>query len=312
LAIWKEGAMDKQAWSGIFPAVTTQFKKDQSLDIEATQREIEALLKAGVHGLIMLGTVGENCSLTAEEKRKVLSATKEAVRGRLPVVSGVAEYSTALGCQFAKDAEKLGIDGLMVLPGMVYKADPREAVQHFKAVARSTGLPIMIYNNPLVYGVDVKPDGFEQLAGEKNIVAIKESSDDPRRLTDLHNALGDRYILFCGVDDLVLESIALGIAGWVSGLTDVFPEESIALWSAAQAGRWEEARALYRWFTPTLHLDTHMKLVQYIKFGQQMVGLGSEWVRAPRLILEGEERRRIAALYETAIANRPKLKKAAE
>jgi 4-hydroxy-tetrahydrodipicolinate synthase len=170
----------------------------------------------------------------------------------------------------------------------------------------------MIYNNPLVYGVDVKPDGFEQLAGEKNIVAIKESSDDPRRLTDLHNALGDRYILFCGVDDLVLESIALGIAGWVSGLTDVFPEESIALWSAAQAGRWEEARALYRWFTPTLHLDTHMKLVQYIKFGQQMVGLGSEWVRAPRLILEGEERRRIAALYETAIANRPKLKKAAE
>jgi 4-hydroxy-tetrahydrodipicolinate synthase len=304
--------MNKKAWSGIYPAVTTQFKKDESLDIEATQREVEALLKAGVHGLIMLGTVGENCSLTAEEKRKVLSATKETVHGRVPVVSGVAEYSTALGSQFAKDAEKIGIDGLMVLPGMVYKADAREAVQHFKTVARSTGLPIMIYNNPIVYGVDVKPEGFEQLAGEKNIIAIKESSDDPRRLTDLHNALGDRYILFCGVDDLVLESVVLGIDGWVSGLTDVFPEESIALWNAAQAGRFDEARAIYRWFTPTLHLDTHMKLVQYIKLGQQVVGLGTEWVRAPRLILEGEERNRIIGLYETAIASRPKLKKAAE
>ncbi|HEY4164983.1 MAG TPA: dihydrodipicolinate synthase family protein [Dongiaceae bacterium] len=304
--------MSKKAWSGIYPAVTTQFKKDESLDIEATQREVEALLKAGVHGLIMLGTVGENCSLTAEEKRKVLSATKETVHGRVPVVSGVAEYSTALGSQFAKDAEKIGIDGLMVLPGMVYKADAREAVQHFKTVARATGLPIMIYNNPLVYGVDVKPEGFEQLAGEKNIIAIKESSDDPRRLTDLHNALGDRYILFCGVDDLVLESVVLGIDGWVSGLTDVFPEESIALWNAAMAGRFDEARAIYRWFTPTLHLDTHMKLVQYIKLGQQVVGLGTEWVRAPRLILEGEERKRIIGLYETAITSRPKLKKAAE
>jgi 4-hydroxy-tetrahydrodipicolinate synthase len=304
--------MDRKAWSGIFPAVTTQFKKDESLDLEATQREVDALLKAGVHGLIMLGTVGENCSLTAEEKRKVLSATKESVRNRVPVVSGVAEYSTALGVQFAKDCEKIGLDGLMVLPGMVYKADPREAVQHFKTVARATGLPIMIYNNPLVYGVDVKPEGFAQLAGEKNIVAIKESSDDPRRITDLHNALGDRYVLFCGVDDLVLESAALGIDGWVSGLTDVFPDESVALWSAAQAGRLGEARAIYRWFTPTLHLDTHMKLVQYIKIGQQVVGLGSEWVRAPRLILEGEERKRILGLYETAVAQRPKLKKAAE
>jgi 4-hydroxy-tetrahydrodipicolinate synthase len=304
--------MPKKLWTGVFPAVTTQFKKDESLDLEATQREVEALLKGGVHGLIMLGTVGENCSLTADEKRKVLSATKEAVRGQVPVVSGVAEYSTALGSQFAKDAEKIGIDGLMVLPGMVYKADAREAVQHFKTVARSTGLPIMIYNNPLVYGVDVKPEGFEQLTGEKNIVAIKESSDDPRRLTDLHNALGDRYILFCGVDDLVLESVVLGIDGWVSGLTDVFPEESIALWNAAMTGRFDEARAIYRWFTPTLHLDTHMKLVQYIKLGQQVVGLGTEYVRAPRLTLEGEERKRIIGLYETAIAQRPKLKQAAE
>ena len=304
--------MSGKAWAGIFPAVTTQFSKDGALDLAATQREVDALVKAGVHGLIMLGTVGENCSLLAEEKRQVLAATKEVVKGRVPIVSGVAEYTTALGCQYAKDAEKIGIDGLMVLPGMVYKADAREAVTHFKTVARSTGLPIMIYNNPIVYGVDVKPEGFVELASEKNIVAIKESCDDPRRITDLRNTVGDRFILFCGVDDLVLESVALGIEGWVSGLTDVFPEESIALWNAALAGRFDEARAIYRWFTPTLHLDTHMKLVQYIKLGQQVTGLGTEWVRAPRLPLEGEERKRILGLYETAVANRPKLKKAAE
>jgi 1-pyrroline-4-hydroxy-2-carboxylate deaminase len=299
-------------WSGIYPAVTTQFEKDGRLNLEATQREVDALVKAGVHGLIMLGTVGENCSLLPEEKRKVLQATKEVVKGRVPIVSGVAEYTTALGCQYAKDAEKIGIDGLMVLPGMVYKADAREAVAHFRTVARSTGLPIMIYNNPIVYGVDVKPEGFVDLASEKNIVAIKESCDDPRRITDLHNTVGDRYTLFCGVDDLVLESVALGIEGWVSGLTDVFPHESIALWNAALAGRFDEARSIYRWFTPTLHLDTHMKLVQYIKLGQTVTGLGTEWVRAPRLPLEGEERKRILGLYETAVANRPALKKAAE
>jgi 4-hydroxy-tetrahydrodipicolinate synthase len=302
----------KPFWSGIFPAVTTQFSKDGALQLEATQREVDALIKAGVHGLIMLGTCGENCSLLPEEKRQVLAAAKEVVTGRVPILSGVSEYTTALGCQYAKDAEKIGIDGLMVLPGMVYKADAREAVTHFRTVARSTGLPIMIYNNPLVYGVDVKPEGFVDLASEKNIVAIKESSDDPRRITDLHNTTGDRFTLFCGVDDLLLESVALGIDGWVSGLTDVFPEESIALWDAALAGRFDEARAIYRWFTPTLHLDTHMKLVQYIKIGQQVVGRGTEWVRAPRLPLEGEERKRILALYETAVASRPKLKKAAE
>ena len=304
--------MSGSFWSGIFPAVTTQFSEAGALDLAATQKEVEALVKAGVHGLIMLGTCGENCSLLPDEKRQVLAATKEVVQGRVPIVSGVSEYTTALGCQYAKDAEKIGIDGLMVLPGMVYKADAREAVTHFRTVARATGLPIMIYNNPLVYGVDVKPEGFVELASEKNIVAIKESSDDPRRITDLHNTVGDRYTLFCGVDDLVLESVALGIDGWVSGLTDVFPNESIALWNAASAGRFDEARAIYRWFTPTLHLDTHMKLVQYIKIGQQVVGLGSEWVRAPRLPLEGEERTRILGLYETAIANRPALKRAAE
>jgi 4-hydroxy-tetrahydrodipicolinate synthase len=294
-------------WSGIFPAVTTQFNADSSLNLKATQQSIEHLLKAGVNGLIMLGTCGENCSLLPEEKRAVLSAAKEVAGGKVPIVSGVSEYTTALGAQYAKDAQKIGIDGLMVLPGMVYKSDTRETLEHFRTVARASDLPVMIYNNPIVYGVDIKPEEFAELAGEKTIVAIKESSDDPRRITDLHNLHGDRFTLFCGVDDLVLESAVLGIEGWVSGLTDVFPEESVVLWDLIQKGRFAEARNIYRWFTPLLHLDTKIKLVQYIKIGQQIVGLGSEKVRAPRLELVGEERAYVTGLYETALKNRPQL-----
>ncbi|MDY0882396.1 dihydrodipicolinate synthase family protein [Dongia soli] len=296
-------------WSGVFPAVTTQFNADNSLNLPATQQSIERLLRAGVHGLIMLGTCGENCSLLPEEKRAVLAAAKEVAGAKVPIISGVSEYTTALASQYAKDAQKIGIDGLMVLPGMVYKSDTRETLTHFRTVARASDLPIMIYNNPIVYGVDIKPETFGELAGEKTIVAIKESSDDPRRITDLHNLHGDRFTLFCGVDDLVLESAALGIDGWVSGLTDVFPEESVVLWDLLQAGRFAEARGLYRWFTPLLHLDTKIKLVQYIKIGQQVVGLGSEKVRPPRLELDGAERAEIIAMYETALKNRPQLGK---
>ncbi len=299
--------MARPTWNGVFPAVTTQFNADESLNIPATQKLMERLIQGGVHGFIMLGTVGENCSLRPEEKRKVLSAAKEVTNGRIPVLSGVAEFTTAEAVQYAKDAAKIDIDGLMALPGMVYKSDTRETLQHFRAIARASDLPIMIYNNPPVYGVDVKPETFAELASEKTIVAIKESSDDPRRITDLHNLHGERFILFCGVDDLLLESCALGIEGWVSGLTDVFPEESVELWTLCQAGRFAEARALYRWFTPLLHLDTSSKLVHYIKLGQQVVGLGSEKVRAPRLELAGEERAEIIALYEKALATRPKL-----
>jgi 4-hydroxy-tetrahydrodipicolinate synthase len=299
----------KPFWSGVFPAVTTQFNADNSLNLPATQKSIERLLQAGVHGLIMLGTCGENCSLLGEEKRAVLAAAKEVAGGKVPIISGVSEYTTALASQYAKDAQKIGIDGLMVLPGMVYKSDTRETLTHFRTIARASDLPIMIYNNPVVYGVDIQPETFGELAGEKTIVAIKESSDDPRRITDLHNLHGDRFTLFCGVDDLVLESAALGIDGWVSGLTDVFPEESVVLWDLLQAGRFTEARGIYRWFTPLLHLDTRIKLVQYIKIGQQVVGLGSEKVRPPRLELEGAERAEIIGMYETALKNRPQLGK---
>jgi 4-hydroxy-tetrahydrodipicolinate synthase len=202
---------------------------------------------------------------------------------------------------------KLGIDGLMVLPSMVYKADGREAVAHFRAVARASSLPIMIYNNPIVYGVDLKPEHFVELADEKTIVSIKESSDDIRRLTDVINATGDRYVMFCGVDDLILESVMLGAVGWVSGLTNAFPAESARLWDFAVAGRYKEARELYRWFMPLLHLDCHSKLVQYIKLAQAMAGFGSEMVRPPRLKLEGAERERIMGIIRRALDARPKI-----
>jgi len=295
------------SWRGVFPAVTTQFRPDGSLDIGSTQRGIEEQIRAGVHGLIILGTVGENCSLEAQEKRQILAATKEAVARKVPVLSGVAEYTTAQAAAFARECEKIGIDGLMVLPGMVYKADEREALAHFRAVAAASGLPIMIYNNPPAYNVDVTPEGFRELASERRVVAIKESSENLRRLTDIVNLTGDRYTLFCGVDDLILESVLLGAVGWVSGLVNVFPKESVRLWELAAKGDWERARAIYRWFMPTLHLDTSPKLVQMIKLGQKIVGNGSAVTRAPRLALEGEELKRVTRLYEEAIANRPTL-----
>jgi len=295
------------SWRGVFPAVTTQFRADGALDLASTQRGVEEQIRAGVHGLIMLGSVGENCSLDPQEKRQILAATKEVAARKVPVLSGVAEYTTAQSAAFARDCEKIGIDGLMVLPGMVYKADEREALAHFRAVAAASGLPIMIYNNPPAYNVDVTPEGFKELASERRVVAIKESSENLRRLTDIVNLTGDRYTLFCGVDDLILESVLLGAVGWVSGLVNVFPRESVRLWELAAKGDWERARAIYRWFMPTLHLDTSPKLVQMIKLGQKIVGNGSAVTRAPRLALEGEELKRVTRLYEEAIANRPTL-----
>jgi 4-hydroxy-tetrahydrodipicolinate synthase len=255
----------------------------------------------------MLGTVGENCSLEAEEKRQVLKLAVDAVKRRVPVLAGTAEYTTAAACKYAADAKAIGIDGLMVLPPMVYKSDPRETVAHFRAVARASDLPIMVYNNPLAYGVDITPEMFAELASEPTIVAIKESSDDPRRLTDIVNTTGDRYTLLCGVDDLILESLMLGCVGWVSGLTNAFPEESVRLYDLAVAGRYKEALPLYRWFMPLLHLDIGHKLVQQIKLAQHLAGLGSELVRAPRLVLEGAEREHVRAIVQRALDQRPKL-----
>jgi 1-pyrroline-4-hydroxy-2-carboxylate deaminase len=277
------------------------------MDVPATLAHLDRLIDAGLHGLIMLGTVGENCSLDYAEKLEILRATVDHVGGRVPVLSGVAEYTTRLACRFANDAQKIGVDGLMVLPALVYKSDPRETIAHFRTVARSTGLDLMVYNNPVSYQVDVTPEMFGDLADEPKLVAIKESSENVRRITDLKNVCGERYVLFCGVDDLVLESILMGATGWISGLVNAFPLESARLWSLATAGRWDEARAIYRWYTPLLHLDTHVKLVQYIKLAQQECGFGSEVVRAPRLPLAGPEREEILAIIRKGIATRPEL-----
>ncbi len=292
-------------WRGVFPAATTQFHQDQSLNISATLQHLEAMIQAGVHGLIMLGTVGENCSLEYPEKLALLQATVEHVRGRLPVLTGVAEYTTSLACRFALDAEKLGVDGLMVLPAMVYKSDPRETMQHYRSVASATRLPIMVYNNPVAYHVDITPEMFAELADLPTLVAIKESSENVRRITDLKNKVGDRYVLFAGVDDLVLECLLLGAEGWVSGLVNAFPNENRLLWDLVTGDKWEQAREVYRWYMPLLHLDTHIKLVQYIKLAMAECGLGSEMVRAPRLPLVGEERERVLSIVRRAIATRP-------
>jgi 4-hydroxy-tetrahydrodipicolinate synthase len=292
-------------WRGVFPALTTQFHADQSLDLGGTVKQIETLLGAGVHGLIPLGTVGENCSLEYHEKLSVLRAAVDTVGGRVPVLAGVAECSTALACRFAADAHKVGVDGLMVLPGMVYRSDPRETLAHFRAVAGAADLPVLCYNNPVSYGVDITPPLFAELADEPKFVAIKESSEDVRRITDLKNLCGDRYLLFCGVDDLVLESVLLGAVGWVSGLVNAFPEENRLLWDLATAGRHAEALQVYRWYTPLLHLDTHPKLVQYIKLAAAEAGHGSETVRAPRLTLAGREREEVLALVRQALRTRP-------
>src|SRR6266571_2621740 len=298
----------KAKWKGVFPALTTQFKADQSLDLDGTARHLEALIKSGIHGVILLGSVGENTALEYEEKLAVMREMRRVAAGRIPVLTGVSEYTTALASRYARDAERSGLDGLMVLPAMVYKADRRELITHFRTVARASGLPIMIYNNPVSYHVDLTPDAFVELQNEPTLVAIKESSDNVRRLTDIINLVGNRYILFSGVDDLVLESILLGAQGWVSGLVNAFPEENRALWDLATTGQWEEARELYRWYTPLLHLDTKIKLVQYIKLAMAECGLGSEMVRAPRLPLEGPERAEILGIIRRAVATRPALR----
>lgn len=293
------------SWHGVLPAAVTHFHDDDSLNIPATLKHIDAMIDAGIHGLIMLGTVGENCSLEPSEKRELLTATVKHVAGRVPVLSGVAECTTAQACRFAADCEKIGADGLMVLPAMVYKSDTREAIAHFRAVATASDLPIMIYNNPVSYGVDVPPEAFADIADEPKFVAIKESSEDVRRITDLKNVCGDRYLLFCGVDDLVLESVLLGVVGWVSGLVNAFPAENRLLWDLAMAGHYEDALNVYRWYTPLLHLDTHVKLVQYIKLAVSECGYGSERTRAPRLPVIGSERERVLKIIRDGIASRP-------
>jgi 1-pyrroline-4-hydroxy-2-carboxylate deaminase len=295
-------------WSGVFPAVTTQFDTSLAIDIDATQRVQDALVRDGVNGLIVMGTCGENNSLDPDEKRTVLKAAVEVVNKRVPVITGVSELDTRRAIAYARDAERLGADGLMVLPAMVYVPKPEELTAHFRMVAEATSLPIMLYNNPPAYRVNIGSDVLRALEDVPNIVAVKESAPDPRRFTDLINEFGDRFDIFAGLDDIALEGLMLGAKGWVSGLTSAFPEESVQLVKAAAKGDWETARAIYRWFMPLLHLDAEHDLVQSIKLAEQIMGRGSERVRPPRWPLTGARRAEVTAMVEKAAATRPTLK----
>jgi dihydrodipicolinate synthase/N-acetylneuraminate lyase len=297
------------SWRGVFPAACTQFHQDYSLNIPGTLKHLDAMLAAGVHGFVMMGSVGENTTLEPSEKRELLKATVQHIGGKVPVLVGVAEYTTAQACRWAADSQKLGADGLMVLPAMVYKSDDRETIAHFRSVARASDLPIMVYNNPPAYKTDVTPQMFAEMADEPKFACIKESSDNPRRITDIINLTGDRYAILAGVDDLFLECCMLGAVGWISGLVNAFPAENRLIWDLVQAGKWEEARKVYRWYTPLLHLDTHMKLVQYIKLASAECGYGTELTRPPRLPLVGDEREQVLTIIRTAKATRPKVNK---
>ncbi len=292
-------------WSGVFPAVVTQMHPDQSLDLEASARHFEALIESGISGLIVCGSLGENQCLQPEEKRAVLKCAVEVAKGRLPVLSGVAEMSTRAAIDYMRDGEKLGAAGFMVMPPMVYKTDERETEHWFRTLAAATPLPWMLYNNPVGYHTDVTPEMFLRLADIPNLTSIKESSANPRRITELRNLVGDRYQLFTGVDDLILECSILGIDGWVAGSGIAFPKENQLLWELTRQGRWDEARALYRWAQPLMKLDTHVHFVQYIKLLCQETGLGREWVREPRLPLSGAEREQVLKIIREALARRP-------
>jgi 1-pyrroline-4-hydroxy-2-carboxylate deaminase len=296
-------------WQGVYPAVTTQYNNDLSINFDATQKMIDTIIKEGVNGIIALGTVGENAAHTPEEKIAILKAVKDIVAGRVPVLSGVAETSTQFAIEFCQACEEIGIDGLMVLPGMIYKSDEAEAIHHYQQIARNCNLPIMIYNNPVTYGVDVGIEGMKVLAKEKNIVSIKEATEDTRRISELYSAFGDRFIIFGGVDDIALESLMLGCTGWISGLTNVFPKESVAIYQLAKQGRYVEALEIWRWFLPLLRLDTVPKLVQCIKLCEQLAGRGSELTRAPRMPLTGEERANVERIFNEANNNRVDLSK---
>lgn len=294
-------------WSGVFPAVTTQIREDLSVDLADSQRVVDDLIRDGVTGVIALGTVGENNSFEFAEKVEILSAVVEAVDHRVPVITGVSEYDTRRAIRYAQAAEKAGADGLMLLPPMVYVPKPAELVAHFRGVAEAVGLPIMLYNNPPAYRTLIDNEVLAALVDVPNIVAVKESAPDTRRFTDVKNAFGDRYVLFAGLDDVALEGLYLGAQGWVSGLTNAFPRESVELVRAFERGDHAKAMEIYRWFMPLLHLDAEHDLVQSIKLAEQVMGRGSERVLPPRYPLTGERRAEVIAMVEHAAATRPTL-----
>lgn len=290
-------------WQGVFPAVTTKLKSDFSLDTDAIHTGLERLIANGVSGVVMMGMVGENAQLSPQEKLTVLRTAKETIKGRVPVISGLAETSTEKAVAFAKEAEKLDIDGLMVFPALTYKSDPRETVAFYKTVARASRLEILLYNNPRGYGIDLTPDVVAELLSEPTITALKEESYDTTRVTDLITRFGDRLNVVCGVDDLILESAALGVQAWVSGMANALPKESVELLRLATSGDFAQARKLYAVLTPLYHLDTVVKLVQHIKLAENIVSGSAETVKPPRLNLEGAEREKTVGIVKKTLAD---------
>lgn len=299
--------MANVSWRGVYPALLTPFKSDDSVDFETFKINLDAQVEAGVNGIILGGTLGEASSLSNDEKKELLIFSKESTSKDFPVIVNVAEQTTKAAIQLAQDAQKNGADGLMLLPPMRYNADSKETLEYFKAVAQSTSLPIMIYNNPVDYKIMVTLDMFEAMTPYANIQAVKESTRDLTNVTRMINRFGDRFSILTGVDTLAMESLCMGAHGWVAGLVDAFPRETVAIFKLVKAGRIEEALAIYRWFMPVLELDIHPKLVQYIKLAAQYNGIGTAHVRAPRLPLEGEELKSVTTIIETALANRPTL-----
>jgi 1-pyrroline-4-hydroxy-2-carboxylate deaminase len=295
-------------WSGVLPALTTKFTTADELDLELFSKNLDAQLDAGVNGIVLGGTLGEASVLTTSEKEILVKHTVEKVNGKVPVVLNIAEGSTKEAIAQAKYAEQWGAKGLMLLPPMRYKPDHRETVTYFKTIANATALPIMIYNNPVDYKTEVTIAMFEDLLSTVNIQAVKESTRDVTNVTRMRNAFGDRYKLLCGVDTLAMEELLLGADGWVAGLVCAFPYETTAIYNLVKSGHIAEATKIYRWFMPLLELDIHPKLVQYIKLAESEVGLGSEYVRPPRLTIEGGERSSILDVIHTALSNRPTLK----
>ena len=294
-------------WQGVYPALLTPFKSDDTIDFNLFQKNLQAQVDAGIDGAVLSGSLGEASTVTADEKRNLLIAAKELVGDSIPVIINVAEQSTSEAIKAAQSAERDGADGLMLLPPMRYKADERETVTYFKSIAASTSLPIMLYNNPYDYKIEVTIDMFHQLQDIATIQAVKESTRDVSNVTRLKNNFGDRFKILCGVDTLALEELALGADGWVGGLVDAFPAETVAIYRLMKAGRYPEALTIYRWFLPLLELDLQPKLVQYIKLAATQTGISSEYVRAPRLPLEGKEREKTLRLINESISNRPQL-----
>jgi 4-hydroxy-tetrahydrodipicolinate synthase len=294
-------------WKGVFPALLTPFTEKEKLDLDMYEKNLAAQVAAGVHGIIIGGSLGEASTITEKEKEEMVEFSVEYLNEDIPVIMNIAESTTADALKQAANAKKWGADGIMLLPPMRYKADDRETISYFKAVARSTDLPIMIYNNPFDYKIDSRPEMFDELIECDNITALKESSRDVTNLTRMKNRFGDRIKILCGVDTLAMEELCLGADGWVGGLVDAFPNETLAIYDLVKAGKIEEATKIYRWFMPLLELDIHSKLVQYIKLAAKQTGIGTEFVRAPRLTLVGEERERILKIINDAISKRPGL-----